>query len=445
MRKFAFILMLPLLFFSGCFYDSDNKDSGNMLKVFKGIKAVSYNQNYTLDQTLNQYSTFIIEQMFANFGILNCAECVSVLENPPDAENYLNFDRIRVQTNTSGDNDIISWLWTFNPETDGLEYPAEPMDRVSHYRLSALQEQYYQIFVEPYSAALEIVIMQIILEQTPTIFTVDLNDNKVYADSAKTIEIAPECEYLLQMRQTFTDSARYVGLTVENVATLKTYILNEVIGDQLVGSIYDEIWLENSTTTYTQIISQLLTLEPEFAKSIYEPYPISSVRDYHGGDLYTKGGDDSLEHIPAAEWQSFVIMTAEETRVLTIFLDLWAETDLDLTFSINYYSAAAQSKTTVKQVNHSIKAGKNGMCMLDFKAVKLKEWNNPTGLSDQANGMEISNQTGLSKYFTVQNGVGVIDSSLINQDYLEIVINKAVPGGYQPFKLGFMNIITYKY
>ena len=82
--------------------------------------------------------------------------------------------------------------------------------------------------------------------------------------------------------------------------------------------------------------------------------------------------------------------------------------------------------------------------MLDFKAVKLKEWNNPTGLSDQANGMEISNQTGLSKYFTVQNGVGVIDSSLINQDYIEIVINKAVPGGYQPFKLGFMNIITYK-
>ena len=183
-----------------------------------------------------------------------------------------------MQTNTDNTTTNIPWLWTFATSTVGAESLEDNSTAVDYYGTSNIQSIYFNTFVNSYKVALEITCLQIVMGEIPTIFTIDVNNTtgttKVYYDTQKTMELtSPTQTVLATIKQEFSTKGKYVGMTAENIATLKNYILQNVVGSGVVGSIYDGVKILGRTATYNEIITKILTVEAPLEKSIFKPYP----------------------------------------------------------------------------------------------------------------------------------------------------------------------------
>ena len=330
-----------------------------------------------------------------------------------------------------------------------------------------VQNAYFEAFVPVYSIAMEIILMQIILDETPAIFAVEINEEtnqtKVFADQAKTQELtygeAQECEALSLARENFAKKASYVGITQNDKIQLKDYILNSVIGEDIIGGIYDNIIIGGENKTYSLILDEILNINPFQAdenvsgdesqnvkKSIFEPYPLSIVEDL-GEKLYTAPAGDMLSHITAREYQSVLVMPSKTNNGFYGFgLALESEYDITIRVSVNYYNSASKKSTIVGQNVVSVKAGKfDAMNMVIINAstnYKVSSLN----LSDLSatQPKEINNISGLSEYYDVYDngwgGIGKLNSDKIGANYFEILleVQKKLDRDYYPFKFGIV-------
>ncbi|MDD2227432.1 MAG: hypothetical protein PHH71_02505, partial [Clostridia bacterium] len=297
-RFVAVLCIIPLFFLSGCLFLGEFDFGEGAGSDYTSFKACYRAESYEQDNTVSAYANLIVEQLYANFGILNDEDIPSKIPNKPNASSNENYDKIRVQTQLNDINKDITWRWTFSQKREGANSLNVGTGAVEHYQTPAVQSAYYSAFVPVYSIAMEIVLYEIMIGQTPTIFTIDVdheNDtNAVYFDSARTKEIyvAPngedECPALSEVKNIFAEKAIYVGLTEEDVVTLEDYILNQIIGENLINSeAYNRVFVGGQEQPLDYVVNQILTLEiGEEMKSIYSPYPASYVQNFAGNSLY---------------------------------------------------------------------------------------------------------------------------------------------------------------
>ena len=458
LRFFVCVLIIPIFFLSGClfFFDSQDEFSEGKITTFK---ACYRTENYEIDNTISTYAKLIVEQLYSNFGILNDYRHPSLIENKPDADNNSNYDKIRVQTDNEGievKNDIF-WKWTFSQNLDDAESLTTPENAVTYYETPALQNAYYAAYVPPYSVAMEIVLYEIILNKTPTIFTVDIDDEqgttKIYSNITKTKEIFPateteECLPLSEIKNEFKTKAQYVGLTPSNVQVLNEYILNEVIGDGIIDGLYDRVIVNGQQKKLNFIIQQILQLEPVInglteQKSIYSLYPASYIKDFEGSSFYVGSDAQSFAHIPALEYQSVVLLPDENNYYLTIFLAFECEYDIEITSSLKYYNNQLETEISTQTTN--ISAGNwTGQNIYEFDFGRNRVEPFAVSQLKTSNQKVINNSTGLANFYNFDENskIGILNKNKIYQSYFEFTfkITKNSSKDYYPYKVGVFGL-----
>lgn len=454
LRFFVSFLIIPVFFLSGCLFFFDNPDeySEGQITTFKACYRA---ESYEIDNTISSYAKLVVGQLYSNFGILNDYRYPSLIENKPDSDNNSNYDKIRVQTDTDGveiNNDIF-WRWTFLQNLDQATSLESGENAAGYYETPALQNAYYSAYVPVYSVAMEIVLYEIILGKTPTNFTIDINNElgstKVYADTLKTKEVfadeETECEPLLEIKNEFKTKAQYIGLTSANVQTLNDYILNKVIGDGIIGGIYDRVIVGGQNKILSFVVQQILQLEPIIEgspdqKSIYSPYPASYIKDFEGGSFYVGSGSNSFEHIPALEYQSVVMLPDENDSYLSIFLAFESESDIEITASLKYCNN--QIETVIDSQELSVKAGAwsvSDLCWFNFDSNNKVSAFSVNQLKTSKQKV-INNSTGLANFYSVTDNskIGVLNKEKINQAYFEFTfeVHKNSSKDYYPYKVG---------
>lgn len=452
-RFVALIFCLPLMFLSGClFFDENSTTTG--ISSINGYKLCYNNNSYEIDNTYEIYATTILTELYACFGIPSDAAHSSQIDTKPLTTEISNYDKIRVQTTTDGTTTNIPWLWTFATSTAGAESLEDNSTAVDYYGTSNIQSIYFNTFVNSYKVALEIACLQIVMGETPTIFTIDVNNTtgttKVYYDTQKTMELtSPTQTVLATIKQEFSTKGKYVGMTAENIATLKNYILQNVMGSGVVGSIYDGVKILGRTATYNEIITKILAVEAPLEKSIFEPYPANYVKDITNTSLYIKSsGTDYLENITSYEYASIVIMPNASCKVAMLSLAVESEYAMDMTIKLNVYNTSSGLTETVSSQEISVKAGAWSASDLVYVQIAnilpIDDFENNGNLQASSETV-INNSNGNNKYFKInENNVGILDGGEVSQSYAEIVfeIQKTMDKSYYPFKIGLNSLVV---
>jgi len=460
-RIVAILCIIPLFFLSGCLFFGEFDFGDGEDKGHTSFKSCYRAESYEQDNTVSDYAHLIVEQLYANFGVLNDDNTPSKIQYKPNASSDENYDKIRVQTQLNDVNADVTWHWTFSQKREGANSLSEGTGATEYYKTTAVQSAYYSAFVPIYSIAMEIVLYEIMIGQTPTIFTIDVdheNDTTVvYFDSAKTKEtyVAPsgedECLALSEVKDIFARKAIYVGLTEENVVTLKNYILNQVIGENVIGSeAYNRVIVGGQPQPLDYVVSQILTLElDEETKSIYSPYPASYVQDFAGNSLYINpDSSEALSHIPAREYQSLTVIPAmSEQSLLTFWMAFECEYDIIMDISLNFYDSNLNTYSTITTLkDFKISAGTwNPENIINFDCNSNYQIS-PITVSEISarEPIVINNLAGTANYYNIlKNGnniIGILNQNKINQSYYEFTfeIHKDTSRDYFLFKPGVL-------
>lgn len=458
LKYFSFLLVFPLITLSGCIFDGLDFDfSGNknatILGKIDGFKVLSYSENYELDDTINLYAKNVLTGLYLNFGILNDINYENKIDNQPNLSDDRNFDRIRVQPKSDGQNDFdTSWKWSFSSAYQGMESQAEFDGQKTYYNDATKQTAYYENFVNTFTPALEIVVMQIIQGQDLAVFTIDASSTttapQIYFDTAKTIEITSTSDKLLEIKSSFEQNARYIGFTGDDLLSLQTYILENVIGSSVLA-VNNKIYTTGDNfENYEFFVSQIVATEPELTKSFFEPYPIGKIKDYNKTSFFT-ATTSGLDHIESAEYQSIIVKGSQDFSVMGVWLGFESEYDMLIDISVNYVNKNTKIINVLKTTTWQVKAGKwssANICDINFSDSVISAWTEPNSdVTYSTSEKYITNENGLSSYYTVNNKVGVFDATKAESSYFELVFNvhkDNTTKTYYPFKVGINYIWT---
>ena len=449
MKKFVKILTLilftPILFLSGCIfptYDDDSNDSG--VEGIAGYKVCYKNETYTLDNTFELYSQFVLQELYVNFGVVS-DQNKSLLSEHPLSTNPKNYDRIRVQVLEDDSISNTAWKWTFARSLSGAESLTEPTETVEYYSSQVRQEIYLNEFLNTYTTALEIVCIQIAMGETPYTYTIQTSETTQNTSVfAGTVEVNDQDKTLLQEVKTrFSQTADYAGLTAENIETLKSYILTNIIGDTITNT-YNKIYFQTGVKTYQNILDSILALSPStLSKSILTPYPTAYVKDITDSS-FNLGKDDDFSHIQSLEYQSFVIMPSEESSFGLLMFKI--ESEYDISITIHTYFVENNTRTTLETQTVSITGSSHipgETFATNMPLGTIDEFENAGTLKADSEKI-INNQNGNNIYYTqTDSNIAVLDENKISNNYVEIAfeINKTTDREYWPFKVaiqGFM-------
>ncbi|MDD4816209.1 MAG: hypothetical protein PHQ62_03640 [Clostridia bacterium] len=414
----------------------------------EGYKVCYNNNNYELDNTFSIYAEFVLKELYANFGILNDETHSSSITNKANENVASNYDKIRVQTLENNTTTNIPWKWTFSTQTSNLHSLENSETAVQTYSNQTVQSNYYSAFVNTYKVALEIVLMQIIMDETPTIFTIEINDSegttKIFFDTAKQNEITNDnCLALTQTKTQFAEKGEYVGLKPEDVQILNNYILINIVGNDIINSVYNQIQVGSEAKNYSYITNQILTVSPDLAKSIFEPYPTSTIKDITDSSFYVStSSTDAMSHIQAKEYQSFVIMPSSTTKICSVWLAIEAEYNVNINIKVNYYNFANKTYTNISTQTAELTNKKwsvQNSVNFDIDFINLSTFDNSNQALSASTEKLVSNTNQNSVLYNVNTAnVGVLNYQAINQSYIELVfeIEKDNSKTYWPFKAG---------
>ena len=436
----AIVIFTPILLLTGCFFPTydENGDNGGP-DFMSGYKVCYKSQNYELDNTFEIYAKYILKELYVNFGIVSDTQ-KSIMNDTPLASNPKNYDRIRIQV---GDDDEIinsGWKWTFSRNLIGAESQTALTDTETYYSSTERQTLYYNEFIKTYSTALEIVCIQISIGETPYSYTIQTNETTGTTNVfAGTINVNDENSTLLRdAKELFAQKAKYVGLTTNNIETLKNYLLENVIGTSITNT-YNKIYYQNGTKTYDEVLTAILSQSPaELTKSILSPYPTALVKDINDSSFYV-GKNNTLSHILSAEYQSFVLMPNEELNVGAFFLSFESDYEISITVKTDFIQNGTRTNLETQTLNLTPKNSfKNDTFATFMPEGEFDKFNNDGSLQAQTEKI-INNQNGNNIYYILnENNIGILDSTKINNSYVEIVfeIDKTQNRDYYPFKVG---------
>lgn len=378
MKKFFKTIFICLIMLvvgicsTACFGGTD----GDFLKEISGIKVCYKPSYYDFESIYKDYSSNLLKEIVKTYGNYN-------------STSPLYTDSIRYQISDNGDGtysqtSTTSWKWHpyGNYETLTLDVNGKAVSDISTYlsvNAQNIEDYYNNYFVKIYSPLLSIVTSQIVLGYTPTVFEdvtalVDGNDLKQ--------EYKTRLENLLDE---VNNKSSYVGMTNQDKEELVTYILNNVIGENIINSYSNT---ENAYTSkkYNEKITAIVDILPEdwteesYKSSYFNPFASSYIEDYKATSFFLDATkQDGFESIPAREYQSLLLMPSREFQLIEIWLGFEAEADIDIRVGVRYFDGQTLKETPYGTV--SVKKGafdwNNGVMMLPCeKPLTLTEFNN---------------------------------------------------------------------
>lgn len=425
----TFCFCVGMTLFSGCtfFYDENNPQPQN--SSIAALQVCFDDQNYQLDNTFNQYSKHILQQLALVFGTASG----STASAPTTV--VQNYDKIRVQYGQGTVLQNTGFLWTFAKNFADCQTQENPNDVLSYYT-QAKKQAYVQEYVNIYASALEVVAMQIAMNQTPSTFFVDINETtgqtKVFATSAKTQQINDA------FVQSFDFDGKYVGFTPANLQTFKSYIQTHVIGQTLLGSQFDVVATTNGTKTISALLDEILALDDGLEKNFQTPYPALSVTTQQSLFYPSKTSSNLLGHIEAKDYKSITLIPNKTVTLSMLTFAFEAETNVRLSVSVVYHSVAnGTSSYSTGEVNISPGRYQNkDLQMLSLQSpVTLSAF---ASLMPQNQILPISNATGTAKFFDYTPNGASLRADAVNCDFLTITFSQET---YIPFKWAIVTMI----
>ena len=500
---------------TGCFNLPGGDDTGSLLYpsgTISGYKVCYKPSIYDFGKIFEQFSDNVISSLYDYFTFDGIEEITNI-----DSSNYISIwennasklDRIRYQPKFITEDSIqyytyndVSWNWTFGKQINQFETYILDNQKIEKNEpnirniILYYQELLIKIFndiTSIYSTVLEYNIYELVLGRTPTAPVIEISDTATAVlDSVKvtlneqTVDgtTTTRDEIMAPIKEEFSLYGTYVGFSERDKENLTNYILKTVIGDQIVNnSMYNqnneyqtkvaEI-IENANPTLNQDVEEGETPLRDF----FDPYPASKIKDFNGTAFYINGGIDengnlsntnAFEHIPSAEYQSFVIMPEQEDLSLcALWLAFESEQPIDAVIRVRYYNGAGRLFETAKQqisMSGDPFDATTDIVMMDLVYNEISDTELDTEVdmildpfdneldggilkADDIDGKYVTGA--LANYYNIIESdsgfgaIGVLNHNRIPFSYMEIVIDVIKdpnePQATYPFKMGVVGI-----
>ena len=480
MKKFfknlsVLILTFMVCLLSGCMFlgpespdlDDSQQNALDVLNGFQGVKACYRPDEYNFDNVFKFYAKNIITglaDIYGNHSIennyfknnvsydtLNDFLNNSILyQITPCTDQHHSEEKdniyYTIQPNTS-------WKWSFNYENikndegttflfskfngDNNCFVYNQFETVFVDYQTDIVNAYQTNFIEPYSVALECVIYEILLGQTPTIFNIDKTSTVPVIQKDET----SVSDYLTILKQKYNKKGNYVGFTIEDNEKLINYVKENVIGQELLNN-YSFIYSTKPTDidcynnlmailnsydcnnmeseVYRNLSDQITYLNKkyvyvfnnedksllkylfdnvndkgqigEYTFSIFDLFPAVYIKDYLAANLFLNSGNNPMQHIPQQEYNSLVFMPNDSDRLSSIWLAFESTNDLTIRVSMRYYDNSTNTlvETNYGQIN--VKANK----IFDMSDFLILDCKNEQGRTTKYN-LEKFDNTGIIK------------------------------------------------
>lgn len=207
---------------------------------------------------------------------------------------------------------------------------------------------YYNFFTETYAPALQVAILQILLERTPTQFAFDFQTNTVM----------PNPQTLLGngtsegLKYDYKKYVEFVGISEEAKTEITNYLLESVIGEQKYNNEINNFNREDYEDLINEIIWNGALKEYNFSDevlelanqedlgSIYNVYPAVVIQDYPSYSLFVQSQDNkAFEHITSGQYRSVVLMPSKTNHLYTLMFYLAANREISVNLHYRYYDA----------------------------------------------------------------------------------------------------------
>lgn len=507
---------------TGCFNLPGGDDTGSLLYpsgTISGYKVCYKPAQYNFERLFLSYSNNIVRDLFTYFTFYNYRfydETGTLQYNFPvvTESNYLaiwdgalNLDRVRYQPQFVYENDVqyytyedISWNWSFGKDIEGLRNPFQRSGNLIEKNTDNLKAFLNSIndFIELdsitniYSTVLEYNIYELVLGRTPTAPVIEISDTATTVLESVKVTLNGQTvdgttntrdSIITPIQEEFSLYGTYVGFSERDRENLTNYILETVIGDQIVNNLkYNknneyqtkvaEI-IENANPTSNQDVEE----GQEPPRDFFDPYPASKIKDFNGTAFYINGGVDengnsannAFDHIQSAEYQSFVIMPEQEDLSLcALWLAFESEQPIDAVIRVRYYNGAGRLFETAKQqisMSGDPFDATTDIVMMDLVYNEISDTELDTEVdmildpfdneldggilkADDIDGKYVTGA--LANYYNIIESdsgfgaIGVLNHNRIPFSYMEIVIDVIKdpnePQATYPFKMGVVGI-----
>ena len=508
-------LIAVSFFTTGCFYvpgiSGDN--TGSLLYPYgtiAGYKVCYKPAQYNFERLFESYSNNIIDELFNYFTFSSIRDIdqdnISESDYNIIWENQaLKVDRIRYQPQLINENGIyyytydnIFWNWSFGKNLSFFETylnvnykQIEKTDNnlrllINHY--NTLINDNFNMVISIYSTVLEYNIYELVLGRTPTVPVVEISDTATTVlDSVKvtlngqTVDGTTNTRdsIITPIQEEFYQYGTYVGFTERDRENLTNYILETVIGDQIVNSSK-----YNKNNEYQTKVAEIVynsnptaSSSDDSIRDFFDPYPASKIKDFNGTAFYINGGVDengnsannAFDHIQSAEYQSFVIMPEQEDLTLcALWLAFESEQPIDAVIRVRYYDGAGRLFETARQpisMSGDPFNAVSDIIMVDLVYSEITDTELDTSVdmsldifdnsldngileADEIDGKYVTGE--LANYYNIiesESGfgaIGVLNHNRIPFSYMEIVIDVIKdpnqPQATYPFKMGVVGI-----
>ncbi len=500
-------LIAVSFFTTGCFYvpgiSGDN--TGSLLYPYgtiAGYKVCYKPAQYQFEELFWTFSENIMSELYDYFTFDGINEISNI-----DSSNYiyiwennaLKLDRIRYQPKFVDDGryysyDNVSWNWTFGRQIYQFETyllnnekieknEANIRNIITYYQ--GLLRSVFDNITSIYSIVLEYNIYELVLGRTPTAPVIVVHDDQIPTVSINGIEIivsgdtTNRTEIITPIQEEFSQYGTYVGFTERDRENLTNYILETVIGDQIVNnSNY------NKNNEYQTKVAEIVynsnptaSSSDDSIRDFFDPYPASKIKDFNGTAFYINGGVDengnsannAFDHIQSAEYQSFVIMPEQEDLTLcALWLAFESEQPIDAVIRVRYYDGAGRLFETARQpisMSGDPFNAVSDIIMVDLVYSEITDTELDTSVdmsldifdnsldngileADEIDGKYVTGE--LANYYNIiesESGfgaIGVLNHNRIPFSYMEIVIDVIKdpnqPQATYPFKMGVVGI-----
>lgn len=502
---------------TGCFNLPGGDDTGSLLYpsgTISGYKVCYKPAQYNFERLFESYSNNIIDELFNYFTFSSIRDIdqdnISESDYNIIWENQaLKVDRIRYQPQLINENGIyyytydnIFWNWSFGKNLSFFETylnvnykQIEKTDNnlrllINHY--NTLINDNFNMVISIYSTVLEYNIYELVLGRTPTAPVVEISDTATTVlDSVKvtlngqTVDGTTNTRdsIITPIQEEFSLYGTYVGFSERDKENLANYILETVIGDQIVNNPTYNKNNEYQTKVAEIINSSNPTLNQDVEegqeppRDFFDPYPASKIKDFNGTAFYINGGVDengnsannAFDHIQSAEYQSFVIMPEQEDLSLcALWLAFESEQPIDAVIRVRYYNGAGRLFETAKQqisMSGDPFDATTDIVMMDLVYNEISDTELDTEVdmildpfdneldggilkADDIDGKYVTGA--LANYYNIIESdsgfgaIGVLNHNRIPFSYMEIVIDVIKdpnePQATYPFKMGVVGI-----
>lgn len=404
---------------------------------------------------------------------------------------------------SSGQNDYLPWIYSYGTTTEGgYNYTINKTykfdyNTFNHYYTNNIDDyafrdnNFSEAFInEDYQITLEYAIYSLVLGIQPHNVTVSYGSNgtpsvSVEGYSAKDGKTSAQVA-LEEIKSTFNRLGSYVGLTTKNKTAIVNYILDNVIGEEIVNSseytvsginVAVDYHYEEVVSAIVDYCGSLTTIgvasEGEAggdSTNISDAYIASEIVDYPLLSFFSNNGyGDAFTGQKPYEYQSAVIIPSRETTITDLWLDFKYDAGndgdeiydptkyLDITVSVRWNkgdgSPVQVTSQTIRVYDGPADVGDTSTLEFEFnpdrgqylfgEPLVIGKFNTPDALKTTADmllpgtterGIVVTGLTDARRYYKVlesatYGGYGVLDESKFDCSYLEIAYSVAKTPG----------------